>query len=431
MEQNSVTQIIQSARGQNELLAELEKFRRALTVMFTDIKGSTAYFEKYGDVAGLMMVHQCNDMLRKIVEQHEGRVVKTIGDAIMATFEDCKESVQAAIEMQKALIGFNAPKPEPDRVFIRIGLNYGHGIVKSNDVFGDVVNVASRVESVALPEQIVISDTVYQQVAPLKFFKITNLGRFSLKGKEGDRDLYDVAWSEKKIIRTGAAHALVGAPKASRVIPNYKLQHIKKDGTPGHEHELKNSRLSLGRSQGDLQYAADPTLAPLHARFFVEDGQLFVEDLSDGKGVFVRLIATYMLQNGDAVLMGKQLLEFREKSEAMAAAAATGTTITDISAILQEPVAEFVRLTPDGVDNAARFPLREDEVTWGRNKGNYVFSDDSFMSRVHARVYQRGENYFLEDVGSRNGTFVKVRGKTPVPIGATVLAGGQLLKVCA
>src|SRR5437588_7035640 len=184
---NSVTQIMQSSKGQNELLAELEKFRRTVVVMFTDIKGSTAYFEKYGDVAGLMMVHQCNDALRCIVEKHGGRVIKTIGDAIMATFEECKGSVQASIEMQKSLVEFNAPKPEQDHVFIRIGLNYGSGIVKSNDVFGDVVNVASRVESAAMPEQIVISDSVNQQVAPTGKFKLLHLGRFALKGKEGDR----------------------------------------------------------------------------------------------------------------------------------------------------------------------------------------------------------------------------------------------------
>ena len=311
MPANSVTQIMQSSRGQNELLAELEKFRRAITVMFTDIKGSTAYFEKYGDVAGLMMVHQCNDMLRLIVEKHGGRVIKTIGDAIMATFEDCAESVQASIEMQKGLIDFNAPKPEQDHVFIRIGLNYGAGIVRTNDVFGDVVNVASRVESVAVPEQIVISESLREQVEKVNRFKVQHIGRFSLKGKEGDHDLYEVVWTDKKKVVKPAAHAVVA--KASKVVPRYKLQHIKKDGTVGQEHELKNNKLTLGRNQGDLQYAADPNLAPLHGRFFVEEGQLFVEDLSEGKGVFVRLIATYTLQDGDGVLMGKQLMQFREK----------------------------------------------------------------------------------------------------------------------
>src|SRR5512135_1830990 len=207
MPQDSVTQIIQSSRGNAEILAELEKFRRTVTVMFTDIKGSTAYFEKYGDVAGLMMVHECNDALRLIVEKHGGRVVKTIGDAIMATFDDAGESVQSAIEMQHQLIEFNRPKPEQDHVFIRIGLNYGAGIVKSNDVFGDVVNVASRVESVALPEQIVISDTLHQQVAPLNAFKIRHLGKFQLKGKEEVRDLFEVQWDGgEAAARPHAAH---------------------------------------------------------------------------------------------------------------------------------------------------------------------------------------------------------------------------------
>jgi class 3 adenylate cyclase/pSer/pThr/pTyr-binding forkhead associated (FHA) protein len=430
MQANSVTQIIQASRGNNQLLAELEKFRRTITVMFTDIKGSTAYFEKYGDVAGLMMVHQCNDALRQIVEKHGGRVVKTIGDAIMATFEDCKESVLASIEMQKAMIDFNAPKPEQDHVFIRIGLNHGQGIVKSNDVFGDVVNVASRVESVAVAEQIVISDTVYEQIKELKDFKITSLGRYSLRGKEGDRDLYEVEWGAKKETQRPVSHTIImGPPKAARVAPNFRLQHIKKDGSSGEIHEVKTGKLTVGRSQGDLQYGTDTTLAPLHARFYVENGQLLVEDLSDGKGVFVRLIATYTLQDGDAVLMGKQLLLFHEKSEAVAAAAATGTSVVDVSAMMQEPVAEFVRLTPQGVDPSVRFPLLEQEITWGRNKGTYIFPEDGFMSRAHAKVYQRGENYFIEDLGSRNGTFIKVRGKTPVPVGAMVLAGGQLLKV--
>jgi class 3 adenylate cyclase/pSer/pThr/pTyr-binding forkhead associated (FHA) protein len=426
---NSVTQIMQSSRGQNELLAELEKFKKNVVVMFTDIKGSTAYFEKYGDVAGLMMVHQCNDMLRMIVEKHTGRVVKTIGDAIMAVFDGCKEAVSASIEMQKALITFNAPKPEQDHVFIRIGLNYGSGIVKSNDVFGDVVNVASRVESVGSPEQIVISESVHERVEPLKTFKIAHLGKFSLKGKEGDRDLYEIIWNEAKHKRAVSHTVIMGPPKAARVAPNVKLRHIRKDGSSGELYTLKNGKLSVGRSQGDLQYPNDPTLAPLHARFIWDSGQLFVEDLSEGRGVFIRLIATYTLQDGDTVLMGKQLLEFREKAELVAAAAASGTTVADISQATNEPLAEFVRLTERGPDTSTRFPLLDQEIVWGRNKGTYTFPDDGFMSRSHAKIYQRGENYFLEDVGSRNGTFVKVRGKVPVPIGSTVLAGGQLLKV--
>src|SRR3954469_6237911 len=321
MPQDSVTQIIQSSRGNAELLAELEKFRRTITVMFTDIKGSTAYFEKYGDVAGLMMVHQCNDSLRIIVEKHGGRVIKTIGDAIMASFEDPAESVQASIEMQHALIKFNASKPEQDHVFIRIGLNYGSGIVKSNDVFGDVVNVASRVESVALPEQIVISDSLNQQVAKLGKFKLSHLGRFALKGKEGDRDLFEVSWDEGQRTKPAVAHTMVASPKGSMVLPKFKLQHIRKDGSVGSEHEIKDGKLTVGGTDGDLKFTGDGQLSPLHARFSVEKGQLVVEDIGpEHHGVYVRLIATYMMQDGDILMMGRRAFHFKEKPEAMAAA---------------------------------------------------------------------------------------------------------------
>ncbi len=430
MPQDSVTQIIQSSRAQEEMLAHLEKFRRTVVVMFTDIKGSTAYFEKYGDVAGLMMVHQCNDMLRQIVEKHGGRVVKEIGDAIMAIFDDCKESVQASIEMQKALIDFNAPKPEQDHVYIRIGLNYGTGLVKSNDVFGDVVNVASRVESVAQPEQIVISDTLNREVTSCSQFKITYLGRYALKGKEGDRDLFEVTWDEKRKARPATAHTVVVTDaKFKVVVPRFKLQHIRKDGSVGSEHELRNGVLTIGRLEGDLKFGADPQMAESHAKFFVERGQLYVDDLSGGKGIFVRLIATYTLQNNDVVMMGRQVFQFREKTEAVAAAAATGTAIMEVASIIKEPVAELVAVNAQGVDENSRFPLLDQEVTWGRNRGTYIFPEDGFMSRAHAKVYQRGDSFFLEDVGSRNGTFIKVRGRSPVPVGATVLVGGQLLKI--
>src|SRR5882762_6731973 len=126
--------------------------------MFTDIKGSTEYFEHFGDIAGLAMVHECNGLLRSTIEHHQGRVIKTIGDAVMAAFDDCNESIRSAIAMQCRLREKNANKKKEDEMQVRIGLHYGTGIVKSDDVFGDVVNVASRVESIAQAGQIIISD---------------------------------------------------------------------------------------------------------------------------------------------------------------------------------------------------------------------------------------------------------------------------------
>src|ERR1700674_462442 len=82
---------------------ELEKLRTPITILFSDIKGSTAYFEEKGDLNGLAMVERHNSLVIPVIEQSGGRVVKTIGDAIMASFQDPAGGIRAAIGMQQVL----------------------------------------------------------------------------------------------------------------------------------------------------------------------------------------------------------------------------------------------------------------------------------------------------------------------------------------
>jgi pSer/pThr/pTyr-binding forkhead associated (FHA) protein len=328
--------------------------------------------------------------------------------------------------MQKALIEFNRPKPEEDHVSIRIGLNYGQGIVRSSDVFGDVVNVASRVESVAQPEQIILSDSMYREVSASSQYPLRHAGRFAFKGKTSTHDVFEVVWNPAAVHETARAHTIVAqGAKAALFTPNFRLRHIKADGSEGSDHKVGEKPLTVGRA-GDVSFASDPLLEAQHARFSVERGHLFVEDIgpATGTGVFVRIAVPWALQDGDVVMVGRQLLIFRANVAAVAAAAATGTTIVDMSEILAKPVAEMVTLAAD-----ARYPMVGDEVSFGRNKGTYVIPTDGYMSGQHARVYHRGEDFFLEDLGSRNGTFVKIRKKTPVPVDTMVRVGGQLFKV--
>ena len=80
-------------------------------------------------------------------------------------------------------------------------------------------------------------------------------------------------------------------------------------------------------------------------------------------------------------------------------------------------------------ENHERYAVTEEQVTWGRTKANYVFPDDMLMSRSHDKVYHRGEDFFLEDAGSRNGTFVKASERVPLALGTVLSLGGQLLRV--
>ena len=369
------------------------------------------------------MVHQCNDTIRRLVQKHGGAVIKTIGDGTMASFPEPKSSVEAAIEIQKAFTDLAATRPEPERIALRIGMHYGSGIVRTHDIFGDVVNMASRVESVAAPGQIVLSEEIYEQVRECGF-TIRELGRFTLKGKAGERTLFRVLWNEAQSVATDC-----GVGSLDPCLPassGFKLQLIHKDGTAGTEYPV-SSELAIGLSkEHTLVVSGDFQSPSVCARVFVQDEALFVEERgSQAEGVFLRLASAYVLEHQDIFLAGQQMFRYAE----MPGPSSSSTAIsTDPSANADAAdTAELLRTDARG-NLTGRYPLKGPEVRVGRAQGTYVFPDDNLMSRAHIRILRRGEDYVLDDLGSRNGTFVKVRGKVPFPLGSALLIAGQILK---
>jgi class 3 adenylate cyclase len=181
------------ARKQTE--KNLESLRVPMTILFSDIRGSTAYAEKHGDVEYMNMINRHNAILFPIIQGQGGRVVKTIGDAILAQFDDRPAAVKAAVGMQRALAKDREGRDEIDQIRIRIGLHYGTGLTTENDVFGDVVNAASRVQNQADAEQILITDALLD-AAHTAGFECAKMGRFELRGKDEPVNLYAVAWSD-------------------------------------------------------------------------------------------------------------------------------------------------------------------------------------------------------------------------------------------
>jgi len=174
---------------------ELEKLRTPMTILFSDIKGSTAYAEKNGDVEYMAMISRHNSILFPVIEGEGGRIVKTIGDAILACFQEPAAAVKAAAGMQRALLEDRKGCDETNQIHIRIGMHKGLGLIKDGDVFGDVVNAASRIQNQADVEQILITD-VLLDAAEAAGFECVKMGRAELKGKDEPIDLYAVAWSE-------------------------------------------------------------------------------------------------------------------------------------------------------------------------------------------------------------------------------------------
>jgi class 3 adenylate cyclase len=117
-----------------------EKFQRVLTVMFTDLKGSTALAEQAGrlEVRALLKVY--HDLCIESVRSNGGTLVKTIGDGSLSHFTDALAACRAAAAIQVGMEKLNLSRQFASIVLVRIGLHTGECILEKNDVFGDVVN---------------------------------------------------------------------------------------------------------------------------------------------------------------------------------------------------------------------------------------------------------------------------------------------------
>ncbi len=170
---------------------------REITLLFTDLKGSTALYERIGDLNAYMLVQRHFEELQVVTVKHHGAVTKTIGDAVMAAFLDPADAVRAALEMRDAIERLNHDRAQRDFV-LKIGLHRGAAIAvtlnERLDYFGQTVNIAARVQNLAGGDEIWMTAEVHAApgvdtvLAPLAVQR----SEAELKGVAGAVPLYRV-----------------------------------------------------------------------------------------------------------------------------------------------------------------------------------------------------------------------------------------------
>ncbi len=188
-------------RARAEIDEQLRKHKNALTVLFTDVVGSTSFFERNGDTAGLVMIHRHDELAARAIQQFEGTVVKTIGDSAMAEFPNPGSAVRAAVEIERQFLKLNLTLPEDQRVEVRIGVHTGVGFRKGNDLFGDVVNVAARIVKRTAPAQILISRAAYESLANDTDLHCRWLSKVTIDGRTEKEDIFEVVWTNAEAYR--------------------------------------------------------------------------------------------------------------------------------------------------------------------------------------------------------------------------------------
>ncbi len=172
--------------------------------MFTDIVGYTSLTQR--DETGAMeLLEKQRGLVRPLLVKHGGREVKTIGDAFLIEFESALEAVRCAFDIQQSLHEFNSGLPIDRRILLRIGVHLGDVIHSQSDVYGDAVNIASRIEPLANPGGVCISEQVHDHIKNKSDFQLLSLGKRELKNVGEPVEVFKVAFPWEKPESTGIA----------------------------------------------------------------------------------------------------------------------------------------------------------------------------------------------------------------------------------
>jgi class 3 adenylate cyclase len=173
---------------------QIRRSRKPVTILFTDVEDSTGYWDVYGDLDGRLMIDLHNRLISPVIKQHRGRIVKHIGDSIMASFKSPKNALKASIGIQQIL----EKRRNEDAAFhmkVRIGVHTGQALVEDSDIFGDAVNLAARVQGLAKGNEIYISNDT-ASLLKKEAFDLVKAGSFVPKGKQNEVTLYKCQWQE-------------------------------------------------------------------------------------------------------------------------------------------------------------------------------------------------------------------------------------------
>ena len=185
-------------------------------VLFADVSGSTKLYETAGDQVAKAAIDECVRIMRERTEAARGRVIKTIGDEVMSLFPTADAAADAAIEMQSAITEL---KPVGNtKIGIRIGFNYGPVVEQADgDIFGDAVNVASRLSHVAVKGQIITARDTVLLMSPMLKSATRKITAIQIKGKAAEVEVYELMWQQSEDATTMAAQRSVYTPKKTKL----------------------------------------------------------------------------------------------------------------------------------------------------------------------------------------------------------------------
>jgi class 3 adenylate cyclase len=257
-------------------------------ILFADVSGSTSLYEKLGDQSALAAIDRVLAELRKSITFQSGRVIKTIGDELMAVLPSADAAMQAACDMQGRVAAI--PPMENSRLAIRVGFHFGPAIEEGGDFFGDAVNTAARMAGLAKAGQIITSSATVEALSPLLREATRDLDAMTVKGKQDEIRIFEVIWHDSPDLTTMAARDSSVSTHEPTLTLTYGAMILALGAA--------RQSASLGREASNDLVIADKMASRVHARIERRRGQFFLTDQSTN--------GTYVTLEGDAEIMLKR-----------------------------------------------------------------------------------------------------------------------------
>lgn len=273
-----------------------------LAVLFADVVGSTKLYDTLGDVAAKQMIDECLSVLRAVVEQYSGRVIKTIGDEIMCVLPSADAGCLAATDMHHKITAL--PVVSQIKRSVRIGFHFGPVIAENNDVFGDTVNVAARMAGLAKGGQIITTGATVACMSHMLQLSTRNIAALSVKGKGDEVAVSEVIWQGGEEL-TMTTSSLAFTSKAVSL----RLEHCMQDRA--WVVDSAHASIVLGRDASCDIVIADRNASRQHARIECRRDKFYLVDQStNGTSVVIANEPEVLLRREEIMLRGRGRIGF-------------------------------------------------------------------------------------------------------------------------
>lgn len=257
---------------------------RDVGILFADIVGSTQLYERLGDQPALSVVQQTLVAVTQAVTAHGGRVVKTIGDEVMAVFDTPEAGFAAAIDIRS---GVAALPPLPvigGQVRLRIGLHFGPAVHEDGDWFGDTVNIAARMVAIANPDQILTTGDLLDRLPPDLQDDATEFAEIEVKGRSEPVRVAQVTAGMARTETTQIGFGRSVPPvRAAEVTLSLTVHGLRRDVPPG------TRRVVVGRDAACDVVLTGAQVSRQHATIeFRRDKVILIDHSSNGTTLVVR-----------------------------------------------------------------------------------------------------------------------------------------------